>query len=816
MSGKITKEQIPDKIKKLMGKGCPQKQAVAIAYEMWRDIELWLSQDMPEEDAIRLAITKWEAAHSEPRQENRRLFSTRAVSIVNEVEGIIRGYIAIWGDSAHRDSYETWFDPARPPEMNLDLLPVAIYYEHGQDGGVRKERVGEIYEAGFDDTGIFFEGQLDRSAPYFARVIEELRHGTNNGALRTSSGTMPYLAEFYPDGAFKSWPLGEVSLTSIPSESRMPDVELIRSEQTDAATGRQEAAADLIPETNKPIVESGVDGESLTLTNENEDSPMKEKVQAVLDSLGEGATLEDFMAALVAAGFAVEEMMQAVEMMGKPEVEQALSLPQDATDNQRFAAALSGVMAKKEVEQQAQAVNENRALRGQLALLRTQQAAKPVETGNRQRGDSTGDNGHGVRITDMHDLRFDHLNAKQMALGYLLLRASHRPHTAAYNTPVSEDYYRAMRSKVMDRVKLGSDRWHDSSNFYAARNAAFRANEVMSVTSASQEGYDWIGTYYPSELWEVARASRIMDAVEAAGLWVIEIPDGQHSAVVPLEGSDPTWYSAAAAISVDTTTFTSLPLVDETQITTANTTVTPGKAMMRILVATELIEDSVIPILAQLDRQADESAQNQIEYLFLNADSDTTASTNINLIDGTPGTGISAPSYLVTDGVLKYALVTGSSTSRDGATFDSTDFLKTQGLLPVANSADPEKLLFVSDIKTRLKAMEFTDLKTYSEQEDGGTIKTGRINMIYGVQYLASAQMATANSAGKIPAAGAALGRLACIYAPYWAMVWKRHITFKTAEDIEGDVTKIVGSMRLAFKARGAGASTVTYNLTIT
>ena len=123
--------------------------------------------------------------------------------------------------------------------------------------------------------------------------------------------------------------------------------------------------------------------------------------------------------------------------------------------------------------------------------------------------------------------------------------------------------------------------------------------------------------------------------------------------------------------------------------------------------------------------------------------------------------------------------------------------------------------MFVSDITTHLKALEFTDVKTYSERADGGTINTGQLTSVYGTKYLASAQMALANSAGKIPTAGGTLGRLVCIYPQYWAMVWKRQITFKQADDIEGDVVKIVGSMRLAFKARGAGASTCSYNLTV-
>jgi len=803
MSGKITKEQIPDKIKLLISENYPQDQAVAIALDMWRAIEGWIGEGMSEDDAIRRAVSEWEAALSDGRSLIR---CSRAIALVDKLEGIIRAYVAIWGTPDERDSYNTWFDRQRPPEMDLDLLPIALRYEHGMDGAITYERIGEIYKIWFDEIGIAFEARLDKSSPYFERVVAEIQHGTPEGKLRTSSGTLNYIGDFYEDGAFKVWPVAEVSLTALPSEHRMPDVELVRSER--GATPEASPPA-------LPIQQGGNPGQGTTVNPLTIKDNREMNVMEILASLPADASLEDVMMALLNAGVTAEELKAAIEMLQPPE--EAPASPEEAAASERaqFVEKLQAILdqrAHEELQEEARSTrNERDNLRRQNALLSARMAAPPQQ--GAPRGDATG--GGNARISNMQDLRYDHLDAKQMALGYLLLRSQHKTHTDGYNRPVSEDYYQALRKKALEQVDRGYAGWKDPSNYRAARNAAYRANEIMG-TGASQEGYDWIGTFYPSQLWEIARAGRIMSAVESAGLWVQEVPDGNSSAVVMLEGSDPTWYSAAVNSSVNAAG-DSTPLVEATQATTANVTVTPGKAMVRILVATELIEDSIIPTLAQLNRQCEESAQNELESLFLNADSDTTASTNINLIDGTPASGTSAPDYLVTNGVLKYALVTGSSTSRDGTTFDSSDFLATQRLLPVANAADPEKLLFISDITTRLKALEFADVKTYSEKADGGTTQTGMLNMIYGVSYLASAKMALANTAGKISATAAnnVKGRLAIVYPAYWAMVWKRQITFKTAEDIEDDVTKIVGSMRIAFQARGAGASAATYNLTV-
>ena len=338
-------------------------------------------------------------------------------------------------------------------------------------------------------------------------------------------------------------------------------------------------------------------------------------------------------------------------------------------------------------------------------------------------------------------------------------------------------------------------------------------------TGASQSGTDWVGKYYEPQLWETARAQRMMSSLEAAGMWAIEVPEGASSADVPLEGADPTWHFAAENANVGATGEPS-PLVDPTQAATAKVSVTPSKAMVYLPVSAELFEDSIIPLLPQLTRQLEESAADQIEYLALNADSETAASTNINKIDGTPASGTSAPTYLMTDSVLKYALVTGGAagltTKRDGGTLDSSDFVLTRAMLPDAIASNPSKLVYVSDTATMLKAIQLTDVKDMSVY-DKYTLGEGWLYNLWGTPYMASAQMAKADTTGKISvtAANNAFGRIICIYAPYFALVWKRHVKFNTVENYKTDVTEIVGSMRLAFKVRGAGVSAVSYHLTV-
>jgi hypothetical protein len=732
----------------------------------------------------------------------------RRVSIIDDVEGIVTAYIAIWGSPEQTDSYGTWFDKSRPPEMDLDLLPVAVRYEHGMDGAIRQERIGEIFKVWFDDIGIAFQARLDKTSPHYERIVLEIKEGTSNGPLRTSSGSQEYLTEFRKDGSFKMWPLGEITLTAFASESRMPQA-VIRSElQLDAVGTVVEPQTDDSQES-----ETDNNGDVFIAPANNEETIMLEQLMAVLEGLPEGAGLAELMAALIEVeGIELADLQEAVNMMEAPP-EDGDAERTDIPDDQALVNALAQIVEKKNQET-AQAEHEAleeevRSLRRQNALHTAARSTPPPA--QQPTGDTTG----GGNISGMRDLRFDHMNSRQMGYGHKLL-------TASKQKP-SLDYMRAMAAKTIDTVQhMGTNSniandFH-RSNFQSLRSSiggATRADEIVNTATAASAG-NWVpGESWTTELWESIRQNLIMDTA-MQNMMIIEhdtTPGG--TTYVPLESSDPTFYKAVENTDVGSD-LQPAPLVDPSVLGAAQVSVTPLKGMARVLISTEMLEDSLIPVLPQLDKQFNRAFQEQVEYLFLNGDTTTTASTNINLIDGTPAGGTSAPSYLITDGALKYALVTGSSTSRDGGVLTSDDFLDTRGLLPNNIKSDPGRMMYISDNSTQLKALALTDWKDISVSLNP-TQESGVITQAWGVPYLGSGQMALANSAGKISATAGnnTLGRLLLIVPEYWAMVWKRKVTFKTVEDIDTETTKVVSSFRLAFQERGAGAATCSYNLTV-
>jgi hypothetical protein len=723
--------------------------------------------------------------------------SDKRVNILDEIEGLIRAYVAIWGSEDERDSYGTWFDRTRPPEMDLDLLPIALRYEHGMDGEVTHERIGEIFEIGFDDVGIYFKAHLDKSSAFFERVVVEIKDGTPDGPLRTSSGTVSYLAEFFEDGAFKIWPVAEVSLTSMPAESRMPDVELLRSERpsTDEVSANGDERDDE-PEPNEPI------------TNMTENRQMD--INEIFASLPEGASLEDVMAALLEAGIPAEDIEAALAAMIPPE-EGAEEMPEGDAASERsafvsaFSSALKKIQDAKQEESSTEEArnmrNERNKLLGENALLRSQMNAPPPKPAPR------GDMSQSGHISGVSDLRYAHLNAQDMALGHQMLRTR--------NINPSESYMRALAVKTHDVIERGATGWTDPKGFYAVRSAfPFRADELFATNIATQ-GQEWVGVQYINQLWERIRQARIMDMLLSQGIMVLEVQQGANSVVVPLETADPTWYKVAEANSLDATGRPEVTVGASTP-TTANLTVTPSIVKARVVYTEELVEDSLIAVLPQTTKQLNESGADMVENLFLNGDTATAANTNINLIDGTPVSGITAPFYLASNGALKLALVTNTANSRDGGTLDSSDFLATRGLHPDNLAADPSNMLYVSDTRTNIKALEMLDVKT-RDVFQGATIENGSLTGVWGQPYLVSGQMALANTAGKISATAGnnTKGRLLSIVPKYWALVWKRQMTIESAKDIDSGATTVVASMRLAFQQRTNEASAVSYNLTV-
>lgn len=747
----------------------------------------------------------------------------RGYTTVDQVRGEIEGYVAIWGDPENRDSYGTWFDRETPPEMGLDFKPWPLKYEHSHDGVIRREIIGKIYEVWFDEVGIRFKAKLDRSSRFFDRMAQEVIENM----LATSSGTGGYDSEFDDDGRFVTWTLFEVSLTQWPSESRMPKVQMIRSDRPE-----RNANGDLGGDHPNQL-------EGLTMP---EIRNISDIIAQISELEPDGATLEDILG-ILGSEYSPEEILQFAQQGALADESRSTgetTMPdntQETTHETPVAAPapivqidygkLAAAVVEAQAKQAAQTAPAPEATPVAEGDGRSRQKPNQTDQDNARRiaelekqlaelqGEPPEDDGSETRhkkpkrpeITNVLDLRYAHLDAVDMALAHQMLRS-------AGQAP-SEDFRIHLTHKASDHI-------HDDKSFrfapdkYAVRAAfPFRANEIMASDIAGQ-GDEWVGVFYSTQLWEKVRISTIFERLSAAGMMVREVPQGSESIVIPTEGADPTWYKAQKSKSVNATTERPEVSVHESDTETGNKTLVPGTAKARVLIEDELVEDSLVAIIPHVRSRLEISAQDIIEYLFINSDTVTTTNTNINLIDDTPvSSGIQQPVYLVTNGALKNALTTAGKNRDAGGGLADTDFLNTIALLGKPLRANRRLLLGIVDVSTEMKTIQLASVKT-RDVNSAATIESGEITNMWRMPMLVSGQMDLAQAAdGKISVTPGnnVTGRILVVVPRYWVAGWKRRVMMESAKDIDSGVWTIVASMRLGFAPFSTDASAVSYNV---
>lgn len=713
----------------------------------------------------------------------------RAVAAIGSVQGLVRCYIFIWGDSDHRDSYGTFVDPARPPQLDLEngMHRRPVKYEHSVDGEIRMETIGVITEYGYDDTGIYADVQLDMSSPYAPRVLEEI----SRAELKTSSATMPHTADFYEDGAFKKWTVGELSFTKTPSEPRMPEVVLVRSD--DDAEARRDAVRVT---------------EATDLATHGASAPQDER--AVSTPMEEIMTLQEQIAAIMAdPNLGEEEKVAQIAALMTPAEEPVAMADNAMPEDEEEPVAMSAPVARS-------ASAEDTLLKRFEALERTMtKIANAATRANnappaRETKRTGGAGVNGGQITNMVDLSTAHRTTAQLLLSNMLMRA--------HGVEPSENFRRAAAGRLVEDAEKDKIRTPALAAFARARRvdgltSNTRADELMAVGIATQ-GAEWAPIAYTDFVWQLARAQTVMAAFISRGMIEREVPAGADSTDVYLATSDMTWYTGAEARSLDSTGRPA-STVRLTVVGTNKLNVAPAELVAGGSWSYRLDEGSIINISAEVDRNINATYAEALEFILLNGDTRTTASTNINLIDGTPASGLYTPLYLNSNGVIYNGLVTSGRNRSAGGAFADTDFLATKKLLTTrVRSQDPNKMLFVVDVPTYDAALDQASGKTGDVEPSGYTLKTGRVPAKYGIEVVQSGQMNLANNAGKVTAAvDGTLGRIVLTYPEYLAMVYARMLTIETSRDIEAGANIVVARARASVQLRSNDASAVTYNV---
>jgi hypothetical protein len=383
----------------------------------------------------------------------------------------------------------------------------------------------------------------------------------------------------------------------------------------------------------------------------------------------------------------------------------------------------------------------------------------------------------------------------------------------------SDDSIKALVGKMFAEDARGDVPSHEGIKAMKARG--LKTDEIMHSDLTSY-GSNWVGTLYSTDFWATVRAeTAVLNELMSKGM-VKVIPDGYSQNIIPMEYSDPTWYKVAEVEDTHATNLVPLPTVTSSRVGTDSKTLTVAKMGCRVLYSGELVEDSLVAVAPQIMRQIEISGGEQMEIVLIDGDTDTTATTNINDIVGTPA---GSEVFLLANGFRKLALITNTANMRSGTTFDGADIIATLQMLGTGgiNALALDKVAIIPDINVYWKMVQLAEVKT-QDVFSMATIEKGELTKIYNRKVIPSAFMHSqaadrkANSAGCIDldtTTNNDKGALLAVRWDQWAFAWKRRLKTEVVRDPDSDSFRIVAFARFGLGYRDTEASAITYNITL-
>jgi len=144
-------------------------------------------------------------------------------SVKSVEDGIIGGYLALWGSENLTDVEAEYFTPMTDFwDAKLGKAARPLTWDHAQDLDFKDADpvIGMITDFGDDEVGRWYEAKLDRSHRYHKAIVKLIQ----TGKIGTSSDSAPQYVQRVKTGKstwLKQWPLFAAALTDVPAEPRM-------------------------------------------------------------------------------------------------------------------------------------------------------------------------------------------------------------------------------------------------------------------------------------------------------------------------------------------------------------------------------------------------------------------------------------------------------------------------------------------------------------------------------------------------------------------------------------------------------------------
>lgn len=362
----------------------------------------------------------------------------------------------------------------------------------------------------------------------------------------------------------------------------------------------------------------------------------------------------------------------------------------------------------------------------------------------------------------------------------------------------------------------GADRELAKRGKFELTGAYQRAVRAMD-TAESGYGSQLIGAQYVGELWEAPRKlGRIFPLIAS-----FEMTD--PTAYLPVEVDIPEMLFVSESTANNSSNYTTVKTGSQ------RVQVDAKKFVIHQMWSGEMEEDSLIPFIPFLRRQAALSVAHYADSLVLNGDTTNAATGNINLDDADPA---DTKHYLAFDGIRHVAIVdnTGNATDAAGAvTLSALNGLRakmvdTTYLTDWGHPVDASDLVYVSDPFTADKIAELDEYLTVDKYGAQATVLNGEAGRILGHPHVSSIAMSKTEADGKVSTTGAnnIKGQVAAFNRRGFNVGWRRRVMVETERIPATDQTRIVYSLRLGFgrftptgAASGIEAASVLYDISL-
>ncbi|UCD57334.1 MAG: phage major capsid protein [Candidatus Hydrogenedentota bacterium] len=329
-----------------------------------------------------------------------------------------------------------------------------------------------------------------------------------------------------------------------------------------------------------------------------------------------------------------------------------------------------------------------------------------------------------------------------------------------------------LASKLLRRDPRGLKMWGQ----FAREASALR--KAMD-TATSEEGLEWIPTGFSTELIRKVKLALKVAALHAR----VAMPTNPFK--LPIDGAD-----AVAYLTAESTSDTATKITASTP-GTSNVTFDAVKLACRVLVSTELEEDSIVAILpllrdkiVQALAEAQENATINGDTAGTHQDSDVTSASDVRK---------------AWDGYRKLAL---SAAKVDCATFDITNLRAIRAAMG-KYGVNPNNLAWIAGITVFNKMLGLDEVVTADKYGPNATILTGELAKLDGIPVIVSEFIREdLNASGVYDGTTTDNTVLPLVYRPAFLYGDRRNITLRVSHELymETDQDVAIATQRLDFQ----------------